>query len=434
MTDTASTRALDRSDAEIARATEKRPIEDVASDLGLGADEFDRIGRYKAKLAHDVVERASDEQTDGDLVLVTAMTPTPPGEGKTVTTIGLAQSLDAAGERSVAAIREPSLGPIFGLKGGATGGGRAQVVPMEDVNLHFTGDLHAITAAHNLVAAALDNRLYRGNDLDVDVNEVAWPRALDVDDRALRNVVVGLGGSGNGIPRESEFVITAASELMAVLGLADDLADLRERVGRVVVAYDTDEKPVTVGDLGVTGAVTALLRDAVRPNLVQTLSGTPALVHGGPFANIAHGTNTLVADRVGLSLADFVVTEAGFGADLGAEKFFDIVGRRGVQPDAVVLVATVRALKHHGTDGAGVDGEDVAATRAGFPNLDHHVGVLRRFGAEPVVALNRFPGDTDAELAAVRDHCEDLGVRVAVSDVYRRGAEGGAELARAVRR
>jgi len=423
----------ERSDAAIARETQRRPIEDVAADLGFDPGDYDEVGAGKAKLTHDAVRSATSEAADGRLVLVTAMTPTPPGEGKTVTTIGLAQSLDALGEDSAAAIREPSLGPIFGLKGGATGGGRAQVVPMADVNLHFTGDIHAITAAHNLVAATLDNRVYRGNDLDVDVNDVAWPRALDVDDRALRNVVVGLGGTGNGVPRESEFVITAASELMAVLGLAEDLADLRERVARVVVAYDSEGEPVRIEDLGITGAVAALLRDAIRPNLVQTLSGTPAFVHGGPFANIAHGTNTLVADRVGLSVADYLVTEAGFGADLGAEKFFDIVSRQGVMPDAVVLVATARALKHHGTDGGDVEGAGVEAVRAGFPNLDHHVEVLRTFGVEPVVAVNRFPGDTGAELDAIREHCRDLGVRVAVSEVYQEGADGGTELAELVR-
>lgn len=425
--------AAPESDAEIARTADTRPIESVAADLDLEPDDVVQLGRGKAKLTTEAVESAVDQQSDGKLVLVTAMTPTPAGAGKTVTTIGLAQAMDALGESSLAAIREPSLGPIFGMKGGATGGGRAQVVPMVDINLHFTGDIHAVTAAHNLVAATLDNTIYRGNELDIDVDDVVWPRALDVDDRALRNVEFSVGGSSDGIRRESEFVITAASELMAILGVAEDVEDLRERVGRAVVAYDVDGNPVVVDDLGVTGAVTALLRDALRPNLVQTLEGTPAFVHGGPFANIAHGTNTLVADHVGLSLADFVVTEAGFGADLGAEKFFDIVARHDLLPDAVVLVATVRALKHHGTDGEGVDGEDVDAVRAGFPNLDHHVDVLRTFGVEPVVAINRFPEDTRAELDAIQAHCRERGLRVAVSEVYQQGSEGGADLAREVR-
>ncbi|MFB6125853.1 MAG: formate--tetrahydrofolate ligase [Halolamina sp.] len=441
--DAESGRILD--DETVARRTERRPIEAVAGDLGLGADDVEPMGDGKAKLTHDAVRRAVAGEQDGRLVLVTAMTPTPAGEGKTVTTIGLAQSLDARGATSVAAVREPSLGPVFGIKGGATGGGRAQVLPPTDVNLHFTGDMHAVTAAHNLVAAALDNRLHHGDDLGVDVDEVRWPRVLDVDDRALRNVVVGLGPGTDGVPRESEFVITAASELMAALCLATDLDDLRRRVGRAVVAREGGGEPVVVDDLGVTGAATALLRDAFRPNLVQTVSGTPAFVHGGPFANIAHGTNSLVADRVGLSLAEYVVTEAGFGADLGAEKFLDIVAREGPTPDAVVLVASVRALRHHGEAAAegGLDGtndengesdknDDLATLRAGFPNLDHHVETLRRFGAEPVVAINRFPDDGDAEVAAVREHCRDRGVAVAVSTVYRDGPAGGEELARAV--
>jgi formate--tetrahydrofolate ligase len=420
-------------DAAISRAAEKRPIEDVAADLGLDQTDVEQVGAHRAKLTHETIRRHSDDERDGRLVLVTATTPTPKGEGKTVTAIGLGQALGELGERGLVAIRQPSLGPIFGRKGGATGGGHAQVVPMADVNVHFTGDIHAITAAHNLVAAALDDHVHRDETPDVDVREVVWPRALDVNDRALRDVVVGLGGRANGVPRESSFVITAASELMAVVGMAADIPDLKRRVARVVVAYDREGEPVTVDDLGVTGAVAAVLRDAVRPNLVQTLAGTPAFVHGGPFANIAHGTNTLVADRVGLSLADYVVTEAGFGADLGAEKFFDVVAREGLEPDAVVLVTTVRALQHHGRDGTDVEGEDVAAVRDGLPNLDHHVAVLRQFGTEPVVAVNRFPSDTAAELDAILDHCRELGVEAAVSEVYDRGAAGGVELARLVR-
>ncbi|MFP9191951.1 formate--tetrahydrofolate ligase [Natronosalvus vescus] len=421
------------SDAEISNAAETRPIEDVAADLGLEPDEIERVGPNKAKITHRAIQLRSSDDRDGRLVLVTAMTPTRAGEGKTLTTVGIGQGLGELGEDGLVAVRQPSLGPIFGIKGGATGGGYAQIVPMDDINVHFTGDIHAITVAHNLVAAMVDNHIHQGHDPSIDVGDVVWPRAMDMNDRALRNVVVGLGGSVHGVPRESNFVITAASELMAVVCMAADIPDLKRRVGRVIVAYDRDDQPVTVDDLGVTGAVAAVLRDAVRPNLVQTLAGTPAFVHGGPFANIAHGTNSVVADQVGLSLADYVITEAGFGADLGAEKFFDIVSRNDLEPDAVVLVATVRALKHHGSNGDHEGGEDLEALQAGFDNLDHHVEVLRQVGFDPVVAINRFPDDIDAELEAVRAHCQDLGVRAAVSDVYRRGGEGGIELARAVR-
>jgi formate--tetrahydrofolate ligase len=426
------------SDLEIARAAEIPPVEEVAARLGLAEGDLESYGDDKAKLTRDAVDRLLGSRATGKLVLVTAMTATPKGAGKTVTAVGLGQALDHLGERSLVAVREPSLGPVFGIKGGAAGGGYSQVLPMEDINLHFTGDLHALTAAHNLLAAMLDAHVHHGNELDVDVTRVAWKRALDVNDRALREVVGGLGGPKNGVPREGGFLITAASELMAILGLASDLGDLKARLSRVVVAYDGDGEPVTAGDLGAAGAMAALLRDAFRPNLVGTIEGTPAFVHGGPFANIAHGTSTLVADRVGLALADYVVTEAGFAADLGFEKFADVVARRGVEPDAGVLVATVRALKYHGRGEWPPDYEalaepDVEAVRAGFPNLDRHVEILRTFGLPFAVAINRFPEDTDAELRAIVDHCEDLGVPVEVADVYRDGGEGGRDLARTVR-
>ncbi|USZ73061.1 formate--tetrahydrofolate ligase [Natronosalvus halobius] len=422
------------SDAEISNAATYRPIQDVAADLGLEPTEIERIGTHKAKVTHEAIQRASAGEQDGRLVLVTAMTPTRAGEGKTVTTVGLGQALGELGENAAVAIRQPSLGPIFGIKGGAAGGGYAQVVPMDEINVHFTGDIHAITVAHNLIAAMLDNHLHQGNEPTIDPDGVVWPRAMDMNDRALRNVVVGLGGSVNGVPREAEFVITAASELMAVVGMASDIPDLKQRVGRVIVASDVDGESVTVDDLEATGAVAAVLRDAIRPNLVQTLAGTPAFVHGGPFANIAHGTSSILADRLALTHAEYVVTEAGFGADLGAEKFFDIVSRNDLEPDAVVLVATVRALEHHGSDGlAGETDDSLGALRAGFENLDHHLDVLEHVGFEPVVAINRFPDDTAAELEAVQAHCRERGVTAEVSDVYRNGGEGGIELARAVR-
>jgi len=425
------------SDLDIARATDLRDVTDVAADLGLASSDVEQYGTGKAKLTREAMARLLDADPTGKLVLVTAMTPTRAGAGKTVTTIGLGEALARLGERSLVAIREPSLGPVFGIKGGAAGGGYAQVLPMDDVNLHFTGDIHAVTAAHDLLAAMLDAHIHHGNALDIDTERVVWPRALDVNDRALREVVTGLGGPANGPPRESGFLITAASELMAILCLADGYADLRERVARVVVAYDRDGGSVTADDLGAAGAVTALLTDAFRPNLVQTVEGTPAFVHGGPFANIATGTSSLVADRVGLALADYVVTEVGFGADLGAEKFVDLVARHGVRPDAAVVVATVRALRRHGrTDHSPDDDEgvpDVAAVRAGLANLDHHVETLRSVGLPVVVAVNRFPDDADAEVQAVLDHCEAAGAPVGVSTVYRDGGAGATDLARAVR-
>ena len=416
-------------DAAIAEQVDRRPIEDVAGDLGLAADELEIRGDEVAKLTWPAVQRALDRPADGSLVLVTAMTPTRRGAGKTVTTVGLGQAFAQLGEDSAVAIREPSLGPVFGIKGGAAGGGYSQVLPMEEINLHFTGDIHAVTAAHNLVSAMLDAHRHHGNDLDVDPDRVAWGRVLDVNDRSLRETVVGLGGPANGPPREDGFSITAASELMAVLTLATDIADLRERVARIVVAYDTDGEPVTVDDIEATGSVVALLKDALRPNLVQTIEGTPAFVHGGPFANIATGTNSVLADRVGLRLADYLVTEAGFGADLGAEKFVDIVAREGVPPEAAVVVATTDALKHHGAPEVDAAEDSLAALEAGFPNLDHHVDNVRSWGLPPVVAVNRFPDDTDEEVQAVVDHCEARGVAVAVSTLHRDGGEGGVDLA-----
>ncbi|MFC6752144.1 formate--tetrahydrofolate ligase [Halorubrum tibetense] len=425
------------SDLEIARGVTLRPIEAVAGDLGLDPTDIAPHGEGVAKLTTEAVRSATEGDADGTVVLVTGMTPTPKGEGKTVTTVGLGQALAELGERPAIAIREPSLGPVFGIKGGAAGGGYSQVLPMESINLHFTGDIHAVTAAHDFLAAALDNHVHHGNELDVDVRRVTWPRALDVNDRALRETVVGLGGPTGSVPRENEFVITAASELMAVVGLAADLEDLQERIGRIVLAYDTDGDPVTPADLGVTGAVTALLRDALRPNLVQTNEGVPAFVHGGPFANIAHGTNTLVADRVGASLADFLVTEAGFGADLGAEKFAHVLARQGIVPDVGVVVASVRAVKRHGlemwpTDFDALDDPDPEAVRVGAANLRHHVGIVESFGIPAVVAINVFPDDDEADLAALEDAIAETSVPVARSTVFQEGGSGGTDLARHV--
>ncbi|WP_128905053.1 formate--tetrahydrofolate ligase [Halorubrum amylolyticum] len=426
------------SDLAVARAATPRPIEDVAADLGLTPDEIEPRGEGIAKLTQSAVRSATAGEPDGTTVLVTGMTPTPKGEGKTVTSVGLGQALSGLGESAAVAVREPSLGPVFGVKGGAAGGGYSQVLPMEAINLHFTGDIHALTAAHNLLAAALDNHLHRGNDAEVDVRRVDWPRALDVNDRALRETVVGLGGPASAVPREDEFVITAASELMAVLGLAEDLSDLKARIGRIVLAEDADGDPVTPDDLGVTGAAAALLRDAFRPNLVQTVEGVPALVHGGPFANIAHGTNTLVADRVGASLADYLVTEAGFGADLGAEKFAHIVAREGIVPDVAVVVATVRGAKRHGlelwpTDFDALAETDPGAVRAGVDNVIRHVEVVESFGIPAVVAVNVFADDAESELAALESTLADADVPVARSTAYRDGGEGAMTLAELVR-
>ncbi|PAU84838.1 formate--tetrahydrofolate ligase [Halorubrum salipaludis] len=426
------------SDLAVARAATPRPVEAVAGDLGLGPDAIEPRGDGVAKLTRSAVRSATAGEPDGTTVLVTGMTPTPKGEGKTVTTVGLGQALAGLGESAAVAVREPSLGPVFGVKGGAAGGGYSQVLPMEAINLHFTGDMHALTAAHNLLSAALDNHLHQGNEAEVDARRVDWPRALDVNDRALREVVAGLGGPASGVPREDEFVITAASELTAVLGLADDLSDLKERIGRIVLAEDADGDPVTPADLGVTGAATALLRDAFRPNLVQTVEGVPAFVHGGPFANIAHGTNTLVADRVGASLADYLVTEAGFGADLGAEKFAHIVARQGVVPDVAVVVATVRGAKRHGlemwpTDFDALAATDPEAVRAGADNVKRHVEIAESFGIPAVVAINVFADDAASELRALESELAEDGIPVARSTAYRDGGEGAIGLAELVR-
>ncbi len=424
-------------DYEIAKSAEKEQITDVLDSWGIGSDDLELYGDYKAKLSHEAVNRLRDnaENNEGNLVLVTGMTPTPMGEGKTVTTVGLGQTLNHVGEDAMIAIREPSLGPVFGVKGGAAGGGYSQVLPMEDINLHFTGDLHALTSAHNLISAMLDAKLSQSDEFDIDVNDLSWPRSMDMNDRALRNMVIGLGESG-GTPREDRFLLTAASELMAVLCLAEDLADLKERVARIIVGYETDGGVITVDDLDATGPVTMLLKDAIKPNLVQTIEGTPAFVHGGPFANIAHGTNSLIADKTAFGMGDYLVTEAGFGSDLGAEKFMNIVCRLGdMTPNAVVLVSTVRALKYHGmgmwpADLDAVREAGVEELEAGFANLDKHVENLQKFGVEVVVALNRFPDDTDEEVQTVLDHCrEDLGVKIAESNVFAEGSEGGVDLA-----
>ncbi|WP_254862613.1 formate--tetrahydrofolate ligase [Halovivax gelatinilyticus] len=424
-------------DYEIARSTDIEHIANVVEPYGLSREDLALYGDHVAKLPFETIDRIRTEHDDdGKLILVTGMTPTPMGEGKTVTTVGLGQALNRIGTDALVAIREPSLGPVFGVKGGAAGGGYSQVLPMEDINLHFTGDLHALTAAHNLVATMLDNHIKQGNALDIDVNQIEWPRAIDMNDRVLRETVVGLGGSVTGVPREDGFVLTAASELMAVLCLADGIDDLKARVSRMIVAYDGDGRPVTADDIDATGAVCVLLKDALMPNLVQTIEGTPALVHGGPFANIAHGTNSLLADEVARHIGDYVVTEAGFGSDLGAEKFMNIVCRfADMEPDAITLVASVRALKYHGqnmwpADLDALEAEDVDAVRDGLSNLDAHVRNLTQYGVPVVVAINRFPGDTDAEIAAVRDHCEtELGVDVAESRVFESGGAGGVELA-----
>ncbi|HTK92980.1 MAG TPA: formate--tetrahydrofolate ligase [Verrucomicrobiae bacterium] len=411
-----------------------RPIAAVAADLGLAESEWIPYGRTKAKVLLDALATRRS-RPDGKLVVVSSITPTPAGDGKTTMTIGLGQALWKAGARPVIALREPSIGPTLGLKGGGTGGGRSQVVPMDEINLHFTGDFHAITAANNLLAAALDNHLHHGNALGIDVRQITWKRALDVNDRALRRSVLGLGGRMDGVPREGGFLITAASEIMAVLCLAEDLGDLRQRLGRMVVAFTREGKAVPADALGVTGAMTALLRDAIHPNLVQTMEGTPALVHGGPFANIAHGCNSVVATRMALKLGEVCLTEAGFATDLGAEKFFDIKCRlAGLRPDAAMIVATNRALKYHGgVPVKSVDGENLDALRRGLENLDAHVESIKQFNVPVLVGLNRYPSDSEAEYKIVRDHCDKLGVRCHVADIFARGGDGGGELAKALR-
>ena len=421
-----------QSDIDIARACQLKPVQAVATEAGIGEELLELYGRYKAKVDYLALK---DRPMDGRLVLVTAINPTPAGEGKTTVSIGLADALRRAGKRTMLALREPSLGPVFGVKGGAAGGGYAQVVPMEDINLHFTGDLHAITAANNLLAAMVDNHIAQGNALGIDPRRITWKRCMDMNDRQLRQIVDGLGGRTNGMPREDGFDITTASEIMAVLCLASDIADLKQRLARIVVGRTYADAPVTAGQLRAQGAMAALLRDAMRPNLVQTLEGTPALVHGGPFANIAHGCNSIVATQTALRLADYVVTEAGFGADLGAEKFIDIKCRKaGLKPSCIVLVATVRALKSHGgVAKADLAQENLPALEKGLSNLTRHLHNIRTvWGVEPVVALNRFTSDTDAEIALVREAAARMGAQVALCEVWAKGGEGGLALAEQV--
>lgn len=421
------------SDIEIAQKAHMLPITEVAAKLGIGEEDIELYGRYKAKLSMDLIKRVQDKP-DGKLILVTAITPTPAGEGKSTTTVGLAQGLAQIGQKVIVALREPSLGPCMGIKGGAAGGGYSQVVPMEDINLHFTGDFHAITSAHMLLAAMLDNHIQQGNALNIDPRRIVWKRVVDMNDRELRNIVVGLGGKAHGVPRQDGFDITVASEVMAILCLATGLHDLKERLSKIIVAYDYSGNPITAGMLKAQGAMAALLKDAVKPNLVQTLENVPAIIHGGPFANIAHGCNSVMATKTALKLADYTITEAGFGADLGAEKFFDIKCRyAGLKPDAVVLVATVRALKMHGgvpkTDLAT---PDVEAVKRGIVNLEKHIENIKQYGLPLVVAINAFEQDTPEELEAIRSHCAAHGVNVALSEVFAKGGEGGIELAKEV--
>lgn len=422
-----------KTDIEIAQEAVMEPIVNVAGKLGIGEDDLELYGRYKAKISDEYI-RSIQENPNGKLILVTAINPTPAGEGKTTTSVGLGEAFGQLGKKAVIALREPSLGPCFGIKGGAAGGGYAQVVPMEDLNLHFTGDFHAITSANNLLAALLDNHIQQGNELGIDTRQVVWKRCLDMNDRVLRNIVVGLGSKTDGTVREDHFVITVASEIMAVLCLADDMEDLKNRLSKIVVAYNFEGKPVTAGDLQAVGAMAALLKDALKPNLIQTLEHTPAIVHGGPFANIAHGCNSVRATKTALKMADYVITEAGFGADLGAEKFFDIKCRKaGLKPDAVVLVATVRALKYNGgVAKAELSKENLDALRKGIANLEKHIENLQKYGVPVVVTLNSFVTDTEAETEFVRNFCEERGCEFALSEVWEKGGRGGIALAEKV--
>ena len=420
-------------DIEIAQQAEMEPIKNVAAKLGMSEDDIEMYGKYKAKISDEYMQSVKNNE-NGKLILVTAINPTPAGEGKTTVTVGLGQAMCKLGKKAVIALREPSLGPCFGIKGGAAGGGYAQVVPMEDLNLHFTGDFHAITSANNLLAAVMDNHMHQGNTLRIDPKRIVFKRCLDMNDRVLRNIIVGMGKKGDGVMRQDGFVITVASEIMAILCLATDIRDLQERLSRIIVAYNVDNEPVTAGELKCVGAMTALLKDAIKPNLIQTLEHTPALVHGGPFANIAHGCNSVRATQTALKIADYVITEAGFGADLGAEKFFDIKCRMtGLKPDAVVLVATVRALKYNGgVAKADLGEENLEALEKGIVNLEKHIENLQLYGVPVVVTLNRFVSDTDAELAFVREFCEKRGCDFALANVWEKGGEGGIELENAV--
>ena len=418
------------SDIEIAQSAVMKPITEIASDLGISPEYIEPYGHYKAKLSESLYKKTEDKP-DGKLVLVTAINPTPAGEGKTTVSVGLAQSMYKVGKKAVLALREPSLGPVFGIKGGAAGGGYSQVVPMEDLNLHFTGDMHAITAANNLLCAAIDNHMQQGNELQIDQRRILFKRCLDMNDRALRDIVIGMGGKANGIPREDGFQITVASEVMAILCLAADLEDLKKRLGRILIGFNLSGEPVYAADLNVHGAMTALLKDALKPNLVQTLENTPALIHGGPFANIAHGCNSVRATKLALKLGDYCITEAGFGSDLGAEKFFDIKCRfSGLKPDCVVLVATIRALKYNGgVERSKLQEENIAALEKGIVNLGVHIENMRKFGVPVVAAINRFHTDTDAEVRAVEAFCASLNVPVSMTEIFAKGGEGGKDLA-----
>ena len=422
-----------KTDIQIAQEATMLPIKDVAASIGIEEDDLELYGKYKAKISDELINRTK-KNPDGKLILVTAINPTPAGEGKTTTSVGLGEAFGLLGKKALIALREPSLGPCFGIKGGAAGGGYAQVVPMEDLNLHFTGDFHAITSANNLLAALLDNHIQQGNELGIDPRQIVWKRCMDMNDRVLRNIVVGLGSKMDGMVREDHFVITVASEIMAILCLADDMADLKKRLGRIIVAYTFDGKPVTADDLQATGSMAALLKDALKPNLIQTLEHTPAIVHGGPFANIAHGCNSVRATKTALKLADYVITEAGFGADLGAEKFFDIKCRMaGLKPDAVVLVATIRALKYNGgVPKDELSSENLDALKAGIVNLEKHIENLHKFGVPVVVTLNSFVTDTKAETDFVEQFCKERGCEFALSEVWEKGGEGGIDLANKV--
>ncbi|HHV51427.1 MAG TPA: formate--tetrahydrofolate ligase [Clostridiales bacterium] len=423
-----------KSDIEIAQSVTPRYIEEIAASLGLTRQDIDFYGNYKAKISLSVLERLKDKP-DGKLVLVTAINPTPAGEGKTTTTIGLGDAMRRLGKNAVLALREPSLGPVFGIKGGAAGGGWSQVIPMEDINLHFTGDMHAIGAANNLLAAMIDNHIHHGNELNIDTRRITWKRCVDMNDRQLRHIIDGLGGKINGVPREDGYDITVASEIMAILCLSKSITDLKENLAKIVIGYTRDDKPVTCGQLKAQGAMAALLKDAINPNLVQTLEHTPALIHGGPFANIAHGCNSIIATKLALKLGGYCITEAGFGADLGAEKFIDIKCRKaGLKPDAVVIVATIRALKSHGgVEKSRLSEENLEALEKGLPNLIRHIeNITVKFGLPAVVAINRFPSDTKAEIELVRRRCSEMGANVALSEVWAKGGEGGIELAKEV--
>ncbi|MBW5382552.1 formate--tetrahydrofolate ligase [Brachyspira pilosicoli] len=420
-----------KTDIQIAQECKLKRIDEIAKMLNLTDEDYEVYGKYKAKIELSVLNKLKDKK-DGKLVLVTAITPTPAGEGKSTVTIGLTQGLNKIGKNAVAALREPSLGPVFGIKGGACGGGYAQIVPMEDINLHFNGDFHAIGSAHNLISACIDNHIKQGNELKIDTNKIIFKRVVDMNDRALRDIVIGLGGSENGVTRQSSFQITVASEIMAILCLSNSLMDLKERIGNIVFAYDVNDNPLKVKDLKVEGAACALLKDAIKPNLVQTLENTPAIVHGGPFANIAHGCNSILATKLALKLSDYTITEAGFAADLGAEKFLDIKCRvAGLKPNCIVLVATIRALKHHG-GALELNKEDLNALNKGFENLDKHIENMKKYNVPVVVAINKFVSDTDKEVELIKKHCEEMGVDISLCEVWEKGGEGGEDLAKKI--